>query len=189
VDPLNEGIGATEELGLATRVHDQIGWSTHWKLEKREGDGATYPGGIDAFKRDVKPYEVLEFDGNLLVNMGGHAMWDILTATGPVHACFTNALANLGVGDSAAAEAVGQVDLQAGPNKLRKAMNGGYPTYTNMVVTFQSDFTGAEATWTWAEVGTFNAAAAGDMLNRKVSALGVKGAGATWTLTETITLS
>jgi hypothetical protein len=188
VDPLGDGIGMSEGLALMGGAHDHVQWRTHWKLEKREGDGATYPGGVEAFRRDVEPFETLEWDGNALVTIGGESIWDLVIGLA-TYTAFDAANAYLGVGDSAAAENVAQTDLLAGVNKLRKGMNGTYPQYTGMVVTFQSDFTAAEATWTWAEVGTFNAAAAGQMLNRKVQALGVKGAGATWTLTETITLS
>jgi hypothetical protein len=188
VDPLNEGVGATDRLGIGAAVCDAITRRTSWRLEKRHGDGAMYEGGVEAFKRDVKPYEVLEFEGNLLTNVGGGAIWDLVTGAGVVTA-FDAGNAYLGVGDSATAADPAQTDLQAGPNKIRKGMNATYPDFTDGVIIFQADFTGAEGTFTWNEVGTFNAAAAGEMLNRKVQALGVKGAGATWTLTETITLS
>lgn len=188
MDSLGDGVGTNEGLGVGSGLHEPVMWRTHWTLEKRDGDGATYEGGIEAFKRDVEPYEVIEMEGNLLMNIGGSAIWDLVTGLA-TYVAFSNANSYLGVGDSAAAEAVGQTDLQAAVNKLRKAMNATYPSYVTRVITFQSDFTGAEATYTWAEVGTFNAAAAGQMLNRKVQALGVKGAGATWTLTETITLT
>ena len=139
------------------------------------------------FHAEVAPYEVIEIEGNLLVTVGIDIMFDLFIGGGGT--VFSNANAHLGVGDSSTAEAVGQTDLQASSNKLRKAMNGSYPSIASPVITFQSTFGSSEANFTWAEVGTFNAASAGTMFNRKVQSLGTKSSGATWTLTEDITFS
>lgn len=139
------------------------------------------------FHAEVTPYEVIEIEGNLLVTVGIDIMLDLFIGGGGT--VFSNANAYLGVGDSSTAEAVGQTDLLAASNKLRKAMNGSYPSIASPVITFQSTFGSSEANFTWAEVGTFNAGSAGTMFNRKVQALGTKSAGATWTLTEDITFS
>ena len=61
----------------------------------------------------------------------------------------------LGVGDSSSAFAVGQTDLQASTNKLRKlvtsvAESGG-------VVTAVASFGTSEANFEWYEIGSFNA--------------------------------
>lgn len=140
-----------------------------------------------AFHFEVKPVEVIDFEGNILVTVGIDLMLDLLVGGGGT--VMSNANAYLGVGDSSTAAAVGQTDLQAASNKLRKAMTGGYPAVASPKVTFQSTFGSSEANFTWNEVGTFNAASAGIMLNRKVQALGTKSSGATWTLTEDITFS
>lgn len=139
------------------------------------------------FHAEVTPYEIIEIEGNLLVTVGIDIMFDLFIGAGGT--VFSNANAYLGVGDSNTAAAVGQTDLQAASNKLRKGMNGSYPAIASPVITFQSTFGSSEANFTWAEVGTFNAAAAGTMFNRKVQALGTKSSGATWTLTEDITFS
>ena len=99
-----------------------------------------------------------------------------------------NANAHHGVGDSATAFAAAQTDLQAATNKLRKAMNATYPQRSANVLTFQSDFLDGEANFAWQEIGSFNAAAAGTMLTRLVTALGTKASG-TWTLTYTLTVT
>lgn len=101
---------------------------------------------------------------------------------------FNNANARLGVGDSNAVFAVGQVDLQAAANKFRKGLDATYPQRAGNVLTFRTTFATGEANFTWAEWGIFNAAAAGTMLNRKVEALGVKANTQSWQLTTTITV-
>jgi hypothetical protein len=102
---------------------------------------------------------------------------------------FNNANAHLAVGDSATAFAVGQTDLQAATNKLRKAMEATYPTRATNVLTFRSLFGTADANWAWQEWGVFNAAAAGVMLCRKVESLGTKTSAQSWQLTATITVT
>jgi hypothetical protein len=108
---------------------------------------------------------------------------------------WSNANAFTGVGTSATAEAATQTDLQAGG--FYKAMNATYPSRSNQTVSFQSDFTGAEANQVWGEwsisAGATTASGAGftvgtTNLNRKVAALGTKSSG-TWTLTAQITFS
>jgi hypothetical protein len=102
---------------------------------------------------------------------------------------FTTANAQIGVGDSTTAFAATQTDLQAATNKLRKAMDSGYPTRSANVLTFKSTFGSSEANFAWNEWSVFNAASAGTMLNRKVESLGTKASGSTWVLTVTITVN
>lgn len=102
---------------------------------------------------------------------------------------YANANAHLGVGDSSTAYAAAQTDLQAATNKARKAMESTYPQRAANVLTFRSLFGTADANWAWAEFGVFNAAAAGDMLCRKVEALGTKTSAASWQLTVDVTVA
>jgi hypothetical protein len=102
---------------------------------------------------------------------------------------FNNANARLGVGDSTTAFAVGQTDLQAPTNKMRKAMDATYPQRSSNVITFRSTFSTSEAIWVWNEWGVFNAASGGTMLNRKVENLGPKGSSQSWELTVALTIS
>ena len=108
---------------------------------------------------------------------------------GEAFTAFNNANARIGVGDSTTAFAAGQTDLQAPANKLRKAMDATYPQRTTNVLTFRATFGTAEANFAWNEWGVFNAAAAGQMLNRKVEALGTKTSAQTWQLTVDLTLN
>ena len=101
---------------------------------------------------------------------------------------FTNANARIGVGDSTTAFAASQTDLQAATNKLRAAMETGFPTRTDNLLTFKSSFGSSDANYAWNEWGIFNDASAGTMLNRKVEALGTK-SGGTWILTVELTVT
>jgi hypothetical protein len=102
---------------------------------------------------------------------------------------FDNSNAHIGVGDSDVAFAASQTDLQASSNKLRKAMDVGFPTREGNVLTFQSTYTGAEANFAWEEWGVFNDDSGGEMLDRMVEYNGTKLEGQTWVFKVTLTVS
>lgn len=102
---------------------------------------------------------------------------------------FNNANSYIGVGDSSTAHAVGQTDLQAATNKMRKAMDATYPSGGSNVITFRSTFATSDANWAWQEWGIFNASSAGTMLSRKVESLGTKTGTQTWQFTTTLTFT
>ncbi len=104
---------------------------------------------------------------------------------------FDNANAALGVGDSTSAFAKAQTDLQAGPNKLRKGMEAGFPDVPSAanILRFRALFGTSEANFAWEEWALFNALAAGTMLSRKVENLGTKTAAQSFQLTATITVN
>jgi len=141
-----------------------------------------------AYQAD-RPYEVSEFEGNLLLNEGIAEMLDLLIAAGtPTN--FGNANAYLGVGDSSTAEGATQTGLQAATNKLYKAMEATYPSRASQTVTWRSVFGSTDANFAWNEFTVANGNSdAADNLNRKVSAQGTKAAGQTWTLDLSLTLS
>lgn len=107
---------------------------------------------------------------------------------GEAFTSFANANARIGVGDSSAAFAASQTDLQASTNKLRKAMEAAYPTRAGNALTFRSIFGTSEANFAWNEWGVFNAASAGTMLNRLVASLGTKTSAQSWQFTVTVTV-
>lgn len=181
----NEAVRAKESASVAVAedAHEDVRWAVDVTVEKREGD---WTGEQIAAGEAPEPYEVLRRKGNLLTTLGATALWTLLIGGGGT--TFANANAHLGVGDSTTAAAVGQTDLQAATNKLRKAMEATYPQVSGATITFRSSFGTSEANFAWEEWATFNAAAAGTMLNRKVENLGTKASG-TWTLTITITLA
>lgn len=169
-----ESIGAINMPG----IHEKGNWHFSGKIERFADDAALARG---------ESYKTTEMEENILVNAGINVMESLLI--GGAGTVFSNANAYIGVGDSSTAAAASQTDLQAASNKLRKAMNATYPTQGSQVLTFQSDFTSAEANFAWAEFAIFNASSAGTMLNRKVSAEGTKTSGQTWRVTITITIS
>ncbi|MGE4226666.1 MAG: hypothetical protein AB7I23_25260 [Vicinamibacterales bacterium] len=99
---------------------------------------------------------------------------------------FNNANAHIGVGDSTTAFAATQTDLQAATNKLRKAMDAGFPQRSGNVVTYQATFGSSDANFPWEESAVFNAPSGGVMQQRKVENKGTK-AGGTWEYSVVIT--
>jgi hypothetical protein len=164
-------------VNASHETRDKVFWHAHSKVEKYHGVG-------DA--REAEPYEVVEADGNILVNAGITAILNLMTAEAAPTA-FSEANGYIGVG-SGTANPTDPTQTDLTTPILRVVMEAGYPIVSGSVATFRSVFSTAGSDGVWAEWGIFNAAAAGTMLNRKVTALGTK-AGGTWTLTVTITLS
>jgi hypothetical protein len=166
---------------------DSAQWKCRYRLEKREGDinACPSPEARLAFLGNTSPYEVIEGEGNCLLNTGIDEMWDLITGDSSAH--FDNASAQLGVGDDDTAADATQTDLQAATNKTYKGMESGYPTSTSQKATFKASFGDSEANYTWNE-WVVKHGTSGKCLNRKVDALGTKTSG-TWTLEVSITLS
>lgn len=188
------------------RGHDALKWRVNAWVEKWDADQTAYVqrrSGVMAPSSSlmadyVKPYEVVESPGNLLLTAGLNRLTSLLIGAGGQ--ALTNTACRLGAGDSATAEAVGQTDLQAiagSTHRWFQVMDATYPTQANGVVTFKSTFGTADGNFAWAEWGVDVAAptvassnAVGALLfNRKVAALGTKASGATWALTATVTIS
>jgi hypothetical protein len=171
-------------------IHDAATWKCEIEIAKFLGEWV--PGAI--------PYDVVKFDGNMLLCGGVSALWQALVGNGTTSAnqaltYFNNANAAIGVGDSAVAAAATQTDLQ-GTNKVRKGMNASYPQHTdgtgtaNKTITFQCTFQTNEANFAWEEAGVFNSptAGVGRMINRRQQAMGAKTAASSWQVTLTITI-
>jgi len=101
---------------------------------------------------------------------------------------FNAANAHLGVGNSNAAFAAGQTDLQGG-SVFRRPMEATFPSRSVNVITAKASFAPGEANFAWEEWGYFNAVAAGTMFSRKVEVLGTKPSTQTWVLTATLTIN
>jgi hypothetical protein len=142
-------------------------------------------GPIDFAK--LRPYDEERIEGNLLVTVGIQLLEDLLIGAGGT--VYSNANARIGVGDSATAAAIGQIDLQAATNKIRVVMDATFPSRAGTTLSWKSSFTGAVANWAWQEWGIFNGNTANvGMLNRKVESLGTKASG-TWTLQTDVTIT
>lgn len=198
-------------------AHDPIQWRCHTRLEKFDaGIADVYAGrylsstnSSDRRGAPVKPAEVVEHDGNLLVYGGADVLWlglrDGLSAsTGLANTRFNNANAGIAVGDSTAAAANTQTDIQAttaSSNRYTKGMDATYPTHTTGTgastaskILFKATFSSSQANFAWNEWAIKNrvgqtSALAGRMLNRKVQALGTKTSAATWAFTVTLSLA
>jgi hypothetical protein len=117
---------------------------------------------------------------------------------------FTNARAVVGVGTSTTAATAGDTALgnDGTANARYRGADSSNPSRSGAVITCNSTFGSGEAEFAWNEwcLGIATAAitagntfstvsGSGVLLNRKVQSLGTKGAGSTWTLQATITLS
>jgi len=105
--------------------------------------------------------EIAKFKNNV-VNAGGARMADLLIGAGGT----SFATSYIGVGDSATAVAIGQTDLQAATNKLRKVCDATFPSRSGQVVTWEATFLTSEANWQWNEMAVFNAASGATMFAR-----------------------
>jgi hypothetical protein len=157
--------------------HPPIRWRLHGIVEKRDDDRHLL--------------EVVEFSDNALMYGGASVLWHRLIGGTTVDE-FDNTNAHIGVGDSSSPESPGQTNL-LGANKDRQPMEATFPTHTDgttngsQTVTFKSEWGSGDGNFAWNEVGLFNAASGGRMLNRRVVNLGTK-SGGTWTVTLSLTL-
>jgi len=167
---------------------EKANWLCRYKLSKYREDIESYRGREHKFHQLFKPYEVIEGEGNCLLNSGIDEMWDLITGavSGADH-IFDNTHAQIGVGDSNTAANATQTDLQAATNKTYKGMESGYPTSTSQKATFKASFGASDANYTWNEWVVKQSTSA-KCLNRKVENLGTKTSG-TWALEVSITLS
>lgn len=191
-------LDAQAQAGVQLASEDALQWHNHWRIAQYLGDWT--PEQI-ACGEAGEPFEVTEGEGNLLVYGGASCLWECLKGNGTATPAqtltyFDNTNAKLGVGDSNSAAVVTQTDLQAGANKLRKAMDVTFPTHTdgttvlgNAQIVYQSTFATGDANFAWEEFALFNAATAGRMLFRKVQSLITKTSAATVVFTVTITLA
>ena len=160
-------------------------WLCRYRLSKYHQDIEPYRGREDEFHQLFKPYEVIEEEGNCLLNSGIDEIWDLVTGASANH--YDNTNAQIGVGDSNTAANATQTDLQATTNKTYKGMESSYPTSTSQKVTFKASFGSTEANYAWEEWVVKHSTSA-ICLNRKVESLGTKSTG-TWTLEVEISLS
>lgn len=124
---------------------------------------------------------------NIFLTAGVNELWKLVT--GQSANTFTNAQAQIGIGDSSTAAAAGQTDLQAATNKTYKAMNGSYPSVpSGGSVQFQATFGTADANYAWQEFVVKQGTSA-ICIDRGVAGLGTKAAGTSWTVTVTLSIS
>jgi hypothetical protein len=158
-------------------IRDDVRYIATWKIEKYLNCAMLAEG---------KPYEISVDEGNVLLNEGITALLTLLI--GGAETAYSNANAQLGVGNSNTAAASTQTDLQGGSTAWA-AMDATYPQVSGQIVTFRSTFGSGDANFAWEEMSARNGASANKNLNRKVSSKGTKVAGEVWVLTLTVELS
>lgn len=172
-------------VGAGLTVAERLNWRADWLIEKWHNSASREAG--DA------PYEVIELPHNGLLNDGINFFLNrLIGGADGTYPAWNNANANIVVGNSAAAFAATQTDVQ-GASNATKAMDATYPTVAAQTVTFRSTFGASEGNFAWEEIGVKNGAGAISatvkLLNRRVGALGTKVSPAVWTVTLTITVS
>lgn len=124
---------------------------------------------------------------NIFLTTGINEIWKLVT--GQSANTFTNAQAQIGIGDSATAASAGQTDLQAATNKTYKAMAATYPTVPSAgAVQFQSLFASADANYAWNEF-VVKQGTSSICIDRGVSSMGTKASGTSWTVTVTLSIA
>ena len=174
---------------LGAELHEHHVIIGHWRAVHYAGDWTAeqIDQGLAPVALDEQGQPMIYEGENILVNAGIQLMLDkLIGAAGTV---FDNANAHIGIGDSNAAPAAGQTDLQAASNKVRKAMDATYPQRSGQTMTWRCTFATSEGNFSIQEAAVFNAAAAGAMLNRLLAALGTKTSATTLQVTATLTIS
>lgn len=133
-------------------------------------------------------YEVIESAPNLFLTAGITEVLKLAAAQTPLTGSYSGTNTRLAVGDSTAAAAAGQTDLQAATNKYRQVVDSA-PTISTNQITWVATFGTTVANFAWNEVGVVNAATGGQMWSRTVIALGTKSSSATWVLNWTLSIS
>lgn len=141
---------------------------------------------VDKFSAEGVFIESVEAH-NIFLTVGINEIWSLVT--GRSTNTFSATTATIGIGDSAAAAAAGQVDLMATTNTSYMSMSAGYPTAPSAgTVQFQSVFGSTNANFVWNE---FVIRHAGNLIciDRGVQFLGTKVAGTKWTATVSLSIS
>jgi hypothetical protein len=196
------------------KMIEQVGYHFHTQVEKWDQDqtlwvarrlGIAKPEAAHFEGLHVRPYEVLEIEGNQLLDttpaVGVQDLWKNVLGT------YTQAVdqthSGVCVGDSSSAENANQTDLQAATNKWYEDNDSSFPALNGLNgVDWKSSFGASDGNFAWNEWGVIIPGASAPsaitpaatkptnytLLNRKVQSLGTKSSG-TWTLTGTITLT
>lgn len=176
---------------------DQVRWIGVATVERYNHHPEALVSAADLRQIDplILPDDVFVGEPNMLMLGGASALLEFLIGNPGALTPFNAANSYIGVGDGTTAAANTQTDL-LGTNKVRKPMVTGYPQHTDSVsaagaatISFQAQFTTADANFAWNEWAVFNAPTAGRMLNRKQESLGTKTSSSAWTMTVTITLA
>jgi hypothetical protein len=173
--------GLVAPTGGVCDCHSFNGLFTVAKYVASEHEEAARWGELDR----LLPYDVVE-GRNLLLTAGATYLFTRATSDAPAKIDGTNG--RLCVGDSTTAVAIGQTDLQASTNKLRKVFDAA-PTVSTNSYTAVATFGTSDANFAWNEAGVANSSSGATLLNRVVQSFGTKTSSLTWVLTFSASLS
>lgn len=159
---------------------EKLNWSV--KSTVRKWSTAEYEAGAE-------PHDVFEGEGNLLVNVGINRLLDLLIGAGGT--AYNAANSRIGVGNGTTAATAGDTALAGASDRWALVDS---VSRTNQTVTWVATFIDGEAEFAWDEWAIDNGTADGDtptspLLNRRVQAMGTKGADSVWELSVAITVS
>lgn len=180
--------------------HDLLSWRARWKVDKFDcadfaPKGLVTPQLAQIEAAGIEPYEVIEGEGNLLLNAGITRLLNLLIGAGGT--AYNNTNTRLGVGDGSTAVTAADTDLSAAAGSTHRYFNmadASNPSVSAQTMTLVSTFASGNGNFAWNEWGIDNGSSAGTtvtapLLNRKVVSLGTKASGAVWALTVTIVIS
>lgn len=183
---------------------DQRQDSVRWKIEavvRKYSQETLENVGLDAdpspweLENLCEPDEVLVLPGNVLTTAGATRFWNLITGAGSAGQFFDATHTRIGVGNTGAAagsETASDTAL-GGASQYFKLVTGG-PTVSGNQCSWQAQFGGSVANFSWNEWCIDNGTADGTtvtapMINHKVVGMGTKVTGAVWTLTVTASLA
>lgn len=189
----------TESEGLELSFGDSDGgrklWQVHGKVEKfdlRDTPDLRDAESTMLVKAGLAPFEVREFEGNLLTTAGLARKQNLLIGAGGQ--VFNNTNCRLGVGDATTAALVGDTDLGAAAGSTHRqfiVMDATFPSQSGTTLTFKATHTTGFSNFHWQEWGLDNGVSNGTtvtavLLNHKIIDLGTKTSAASWAFTVTI---
>lgn len=199
---------ASDSIGVAVAapLRDSGFGTTHWQVDRWDAEqtrwaknrhGLIAPTKADFMRLGMRPYEVSEFDGNLITNAGWTRMMNLLTNQGATQA-YDATHTRIGVGNATTpAEAYADTDLAAAAGSANRwfQLVTGAGTLGTRTLAWSASFGTADGNFAWNEFGIDLGTASGNtvtapLLNHKVAiAQGTKASGQTWTATATLTFT
>ncbi len=213
---------------LVSVASDHVRWRASWKVEKfddadfasprgrrcglhlpeRAKAGLEAPQRLEIVSAGITPYDVVEGEGNLLLNNGITRMWNLIIGTGSIlgYAQSGTSQMRIGTGNGSTSVTAADTDLSASAgstNRWFQKSDASNPTVSAQTMTCIATFASADGNYAWTEwgvdgggstsgntVGT-NSSTVNALMNRKVpgASLGTKASGASWAFTITIVLS
>jgi hypothetical protein len=159
-------------------IGDLAKHKTVWTIQKYN----TY----EDYLRGNRPYEISQFEDNILLNEGITRLQNLLIGGGGT--AYNNAGSWLGVGTSSGSVSAVQTGLSG--TASYRPMEATYPLIASQTTTWRSVFDGENGNGSWQEFTVANGSGnSAENLNRKVSDQGIKSSGSTWTLDLSITWS